>query len=114
MPGSGLRRSGWIEVGNGEGAQHACRALGAARYRAFTGVVPEINFDDAYRFERGECFGSGEIETGGLELLFDRPMKQERQCGDEDMRLHAIVSAVIDRAQIDDVLEIGERALDFR
>ena len=108
-----MRRSGRIEVGNTEGAQHACRTLGPARYRAFAGTIAEINFDHAHGFERGECFGRGEIETGGLELLFNRAMKQECQSRDEDMRLHPLVGAVIDRPQVDDVLEIGERTLDF-
>jgi hypothetical protein len=39
-------------------------------------------------------------------------MEQKCQRRDEDVRLHAIVGAVIDRPQVDDILEIGEGALD--
>jgi hypothetical protein len=39
----------------------------------------------------------GEIEARGLEFLFDRAVEQEGQCSDEDMSLHAIVGAMIDR-----------------
>ena len=97
-----LRRSRWIEVGNAEGPQHACCAVSAARYRVFAGAIAEINLHHAHGFERGERFSGGEIETGGLELLFDRAMEQECQGRDEDMRLHAMIGAVIDRPQVDD------------
>ena len=47
---------------------------------------------------------AGEIEACGLELLFDRAVEQEGQCGDEDMSLHAIVGAMIDRSHVEDRL----------
>src|ERR1700745_640214 len=108
-----LGRSRWIELGDCEGAQYACGALSAARDRALGGFVAEIDFDDAHGFEGGKGLRCGEIKTGGLEFLFDGAMEQERQSGDEDMRLHAIIGAVIDRPQGGHVLEIGEGALDF-
>src|ERR1700751_2906950 len=95
-------RSRWIEVRDAESAQHARRTLSAAGYGAFVGAIAEINVHHAHGFERGERLRGGEIKTGGLELLFDRAMEQECQSRDEDMRLHAIIGAVIDRPQIDD------------
>ena len=83
--------------------------MSAARYRAFAGAIAEINFHHAHGFEGGEGLRCGEIKTSGLEFLFDGAMKQECQGRDEDMRLHAMIGAVIDRPQVDDVLEIGER-----
>jgi hypothetical protein len=81
--------------------------------RTAYGSIAEIDFDDAHGFEGGEGLRGGEIKTGGLEFLFDGAMEQERQRRDEDVRLHAIIGAVIDRPQVNDVLEIGEGALDF-
>src|SRR6266566_3290183 len=94
------------------GAGGSMSEMPSAR-RALGGSVAEVDFDNAHGFEGSEGLRCGEIKTSGLELLFDRAMEQERQRRDEDVRLHAIVGAVIDRPQVNDVLEIGERALDF-
>ena len=97
-----LGRGRWIELGNSESAQYACGALSAAGDRALGGSIAEIDFDNAHGFEGGEGLGRGEIKTSGLEFLFDGAMEQECQRGDEDVRLHAIVGAVVDRPQVDD------------
>ena len=41
-------------------------------------------------------------------------MNDERQRGDEDVSLNAIVGAMIDRAHVEDVFEIGEGAFNLR
>src|ERR1700737_3691523 len=41
-------------------------------------------------------------------------MEQKGERGDENMSLHAIVGLMINRPHVDDVLEVGEGALDFR
>ena len=109
-----LWRGGRIEVGDGESTQHGGGALRAACDGAFGGAIAEIDVDHAHGLEGGQGFGGGEIEACGLELLFDGTVKQEGQCGDEDVGLHAIIGAMIDRPHVEDVLEIGEGALDFR
>ena len=109
-----LWRDRRIEVGDAEGAQHCGGALSATGDRALGGAVAKIDVDHTHGLEGGQCFGGGEIEACGLELLFDRAVEQEGQCGDEDMSLHAIVGAMIDRSHVEDVFEIGESALDLR
>ena len=78
-----LGRGRWIELGNSERAQYARGALSAAGDRALGGSIAEIDFDNAHGFEGSEGLGCGEIETTGLEFLFDGAMEQECQRGDE-------------------------------
>ena len=73
-----------------------------------------VDIDDADGFERRQGFGGGEIEARGLELLFDGAVDQERERGDVDVRLHAVVGLVIDWPHVENILEVGEGALDFR
>ena len=104
----------WVDFADGERPQDGGCALSWSCDGSLGGAIAEIDVDDAHGLERRESFGGGEIETGGLELLFDGTMQQEGQCGDEDVSLHAIVGTMIDRPQVEDVLEIGESALDLR
>jgi hypothetical protein len=48
-------------------------------------AVAEIEIDHPHGFQRSQGFGGGEIEPGGLELLFDRAVQQEGECGDVDV-----------------------------
>ena len=97
------------------GSEHCGGALIAAGDRALACAIAEIDVDHAHGLESGQCFGGGEVEgCRGLELLFDGAVKQESQCGDEDMSLHTIVVAMIDRPHVEDVFEISEGAFDFR
>src|SRR5215470_4178186 len=41
-------------------------------------------------------------------------MNDERQCGDVDVSLNAIVGTMIDRSHVEDVFEIGKGAFDLR
>ena len=45
-----------------ESAEHDGGTLGASCDGAFGGAVAEIDVDDAYGLEDGQCFGGGEIE----------------------------------------------------
>jgi hypothetical protein len=71
-----LRRSGRINVGNAEPAEHSGGPLRATCDAAF-GTAIEGDVDDAHRFEGSQSFGSGKIDVCGLELLFDGAMDEE-------------------------------------
>ena len=88
-------------------------ARSTAAARGVPGVTErgaEIDIDDADGFEGRLSFGGGEVEGRGLELFFDRAMEQEGKRGDEYVGRDARVGAMIDRPQVDHVLEIGEDA----
>jgi len=95
------------------GAEHGGGALSAAGDGALGGAIAEIDVDDAHGLEGTQCFGGGEIEACGLELLLDGTMEQEGERGDENVSLHALVGLMIDRPHVDDVLEVGEGTFDF-
>ena len=57
--------------------------------------------------------GGRQVETGGLEFLLQGAVDEEGERRDEDVCLHALVGLVEDRAELDDIFEVGERALDF-
>ena len=82
---------GWrLEIGDAERAEDGGGPLGARRDGALGGAIAEIDVDDADGLEDGQRFGGGDIEMRGLELLFDRAMKQECERGDEDVGFDAM------------------------
>src|SRR5580692_7645043 len=105
---------GRVEVGDADGAKERCGALCTGGDGAFCRAVAEVYIDHADGFENRQCFGRGEIEARGFELLLDGAMDEEGECGDKDVRLDAIFSLMIDRPQIDDVFQISKAAFDFR
>ncbi len=106
-------RVGRIKVADSDRAQHGCGALGVVGDRALAGAVAEIDVDHTRGLEDGQRFGGGKIKVCRLELLFDRLVNEEGKRRDEDVGLYTIVGLVIDRPQVEDVLEVGKRALDF-
>ena len=107
------RWGGRIEAGQAQGGEYRGRSSRAAGNGAFGLAAPEGEVDDPHGAEDLERFGSRQVEPGRFELLFEDAVEQEGERGDEDVRLDAGVGAVVDRAQFDDVLEIGEGALDL-
>jgi hypothetical protein len=65
-------------------------ALSAAGEGALGGANAEIDLDDAQGPERAQCFGGGEIEACGLELLLDGTMEQGR-AHTKNVSLYALV-----------------------
>src|ERR1700747_2949811 len=109
-----LRRSRRIELGDAERSQHGSGALCAAGDGALEGAVAEVDVDHADGPESGQRLSGGEVEACGFELPFDCAVEQEGQRRDIDVSVHAVVGAVIDRSQVEDILQVGEGSFDFR
>jgi hypothetical protein len=109
----GPRWGGWIKGGDAHGAKDGGGALRWSGNRSLGGTVAEADVDDVHALERVQGFRSRDIEACRLELLFQSTMNDERKCGDVDVSLNAIVGAMVDRAHVDDVFEIGKGAFDL-
>jgi hypothetical protein len=91
-------RRGRVEFGNAQGAQDACWVLAAAGDAALGLAVSECEVNHLYRTQRLQRLGGREVQFGSLEFLLERAVEQEGQRCDEDVSLHALIGAVIDRA----------------
>ena len=71
---------------------------------------PAAHLDDGELVEHGP---RGEAGRQRLELSAQRDVKAIGQEGDEDVRFDAVLKLVVDRAELQIVLEILERGLDL-
>ena len=109
VPGWGGR----IKGGDAHGAKHRGGALGGSGNGSLGSTVAEAEVDDAHALDRVQRLCGRDIETCRLELLFQSTMNHERKCSDEYVSFNAIVGAMVDRAHVEDVFEIGKGALDI-
>src|SRR6516162_4959284 len=109
VPGWGGR----IKGDDAHGAKHRGGALGGSGNGSLGSTVAEAEVDDAHALDRVQRLCGRDIETCRLELLFQSTMNHERKCSDEYVSFNAIVGAMVDRAHVEAVFEIGKGALDI-
>src|SRR5258708_21316272 len=73
----------------------------------------EVDVEHLDSGELGEHSPRGEAGRQRLELSAQRDVKAIGQEGDEDVRFDAVLKLVVDRAELQIVLEILERGLDL-
>src|SRR5436309_4518755 len=108
LVGRGNRRLG---IGDTESAEDPSCSRRAPADRALGLALAERRVHDTDGVEHLQSLLSGKVQTRGSELTLQDTHQQQGQGGDKQMSLHPGVCLVIDRAHLQDVLELPEASL---